>query len=42
MIAELMGEHTNGTIYNIAAWLTAIIVSAISLLLIGATIFGSK
>jgi len=39
---ELMGEHTNGTIYNIAAWLTTIIVSAISLLLIGATIFGSK
>src|SRR5207248_2193762 len=31
---ELMGEYTNGPIYNIAAWLTAIIVSALSLLFI--------
>ncbi len=39
---ELMGKHTNGAIYNAAAWLTTIIVSALSLLLIGTTIFGSK
>src|SRR5438270_9423725 len=31
---ELMGEYTNGPIYNLAAWLTAIIVSALSLLFI--------
>ncbi len=36
---DLMGTHTNGTVYNIAAWLTAIIVSALSLLLIVTTIF---
>ena len=28
---ELMGTHVNGTLYNIAAWLTAIIVTALSL-----------
>jgi NRAMP (natural resistance-associated macrophage protein)-like metal ion transporter len=31
---EVMGEYTNGTIYNIAAWLTAIIISALSLFFI--------
>lgn len=36
---ELMGEHRNGPIYNVAAWLTTIIVSALSLLLILATLF---
>ncbi len=36
---DLMGKHTNGTVYNIAAWLTAIVVSALSLLLIVTTIF---
>ncbi|MBV9209369.1 MAG: divalent metal cation transporter, partial [Acidobacteria bacterium] len=36
---ELMGEHRNGTVYNVAAWLTTVIVSALSLLLIAATIF---
>jgi Mn2+/Fe2+ NRAMP family transporter len=36
---ELMGEHVNGPVYNVAAWLTAIIVSALSLLLIVATLF---
>jgi Mn2+/Fe2+ NRAMP family transporter len=36
---DLMGTHTNGPIYNIAAWLTAIIVSALSLLLLLTTIF---
>lgn len=39
---ELMGRHTNGALYNAAAWLTTIIVSALSLLLIGTTIFGLK
>ncbi len=36
---DLMGAHTNGKLYNVAAWLTALIVSALSLLLIVATIF---
>ncbi|HVG35324.1 MAG TPA: divalent metal cation transporter, partial [Pyrinomonadaceae bacterium] len=36
---DLMGTHTNGPVYNIAAWLTAIIVSALSLLLILTMIF---
>jgi Mn2+/Fe2+ NRAMP family transporter len=36
---ELMGEHRNGAVYNVAAWLTTIIVSALSLLLILATLF---
>lgn len=35
---ELMGRHVNGPIYNIAAWLTTLIVSASSLLLIIVTI----
>lgn len=38
---EVMGEHTNRTAYNVAAWLTAIVVSALSLLLIITTIFPS-
>jgi NRAMP (natural resistance-associated macrophage protein)-like metal ion transporter len=36
---ELMGNHANGPIYNLAAWLTTGIVSFLSLLLIMATIF---
>ncbi|HEX8706914.1 MAG TPA: Nramp family divalent metal transporter [Pyrinomonadaceae bacterium] len=36
---EVMGEHRNGTIYNVAAWLTVVIVSGLSLLLIMTTIF---
>ena len=36
---ELMGSHVNGFLFNIAAWATALIVSASSLLLIGITIF---
>ncbi len=36
---ELMGNHINGTAYNIAAWLTTIIVSALSLLLILSMVF---
>ena len=35
---ELMGRHVNGPLYNIAAWTTAAIVSASSLLLIVVTI----
>ena len=36
---ELMGRRVNGPWYNLAAWATAIVVSASSLLLIGVTIF---
>ena len=36
---ELMGQHVNGPIYNIAAWLTAIVVTALSLLFILTTLF---
>ena len=36
---ELMGAYVNGLLYNIGAWLTAIIVTLLSLLLIMATLF---
>src|SRR5919199_1777971 len=36
---EVMGKHTNGPIYNIAAWLTAITISALSLFYIVTKIF---
>lgn len=36
---ELMGAHVNGSLYNLGAWLTAIIVTALSLLLILTTLF---
>jgi NRAMP (natural resistance-associated macrophage protein)-like metal ion transporter len=36
---ELMGSHVNGTLYNVAAWLTTIIVTALSILFIVMTIF---
>ena len=36
---ELMGTHVNGPLYNLAAWLTAIVVSALSILLIMVTLF---
>ena len=36
---ELMGQHTNGPLYNLGAWLTAILVSALSILLIIVTLF---
>lgn len=36
---ELMGKHVNGPIYNIAAWLTAILVTILSLLYILITVF---
>src|SRR5207253_6836894 len=38
---ELMGSHINGPIYNLGAWLTAIVVSVLSILLIVATLFPS-
>ncbi len=36
---ELMGSQVNGPLYNVAAWLTAIVVTALSLLYILMTIF---
>jgi NRAMP (natural resistance-associated macrophage protein)-like metal ion transporter len=36
---ELMGTHVNGRVYNIGAWLTAIIVTSLSLLLVLVTLF---
>jgi NRAMP (natural resistance-associated macrophage protein)-like metal ion transporter len=38
---ELMGAHVNRPLYNLGAWLTAIIVTALSLLLILTTLFPS-
>ncbi|HQU92890.1 MAG TPA: divalent metal cation transporter [Pyrinomonadaceae bacterium] len=37
---EIMGEHRNTTVFNILAWGIAIVVSFLSLLLIGKTIVG--
>ena len=36
---ELMGRYVNGPIYNIAAWLTAVVVTILSLLYILITLF---
>ncbi len=36
---ELMGKYVNGRLYNIAAWLTTIVVCSLSLLLIVISIF---
>ena len=36
---ELMGTHVNGPLYNVAAWLTTIVVCAISFLFIVVTLF---
>jgi NRAMP (natural resistance-associated macrophage protein)-like metal ion transporter len=36
---ELMGAHVNGRAYNMGAWLTAIIVTSLSLLLVLVTLF---
>ncbi|HYW69934.1 MAG TPA: divalent metal cation transporter [Pyrinomonadaceae bacterium] len=36
---ELMGTHVNGPVYNIAAWLTTIAVSVLSLLVVFSTLF---
>lgn len=37
---ELMGEHVNGPLYNAFAWGIAIVVSVLSLVLIGMTVVG--
>ena len=37
---EVMGRHVNGPLYNIAAWLTAIVVTVLSLLFIFNTLTG--
>jgi len=34
-----MGKYVNGPLYNIAAWLTALVVCSLSLLLIVISIF---
>ncbi|MFN2576115.1 MAG: Nramp family divalent metal transporter [Pyrinomonadaceae bacterium] len=36
---ELMGDHVNGPFYNIAAWLTTVIVSVLSVAVIVSTMF---
>ena len=36
---ELMGSYVNGPLYNVAAWLTAIVVTILSLLYIVTTLF---
>jgi len=36
---ELMGAHVNGPLYNTGAWLTGVIVTSLSLLLIVVTFF---
>lgn len=36
---ELMGQHVNGPLYNAAAWITAMVVTCLSLLLILAQLF---
>jgi NRAMP (natural resistance-associated macrophage protein)-like metal ion transporter len=36
---EIMGTHVNGRLYNLAAWLTTLVVSALSVLLILTSIF---
>lgn len=36
---DLMGDYVNGTFYNIIAWLATIIISSLSLLLFGLTLF---
>ncbi len=36
---ELMGAYVNGRVYNLGAWLTAIIVTSLSLLLVLVTLF---
>jgi len=36
---ELMGSHVNGRLYNLAAWLTAILVTLLSLLFILTSLF---
>ena len=37
---NLMGDNVNGAVYNVLAWLTVLVVSGLSLLLVGKTLFG--
>ena len=37
---DLMGQHTNGTAMNAAAWVTVIVTSGLSLYLAAAVFFG--
>jgi len=37
---QLMGDYANGPVYNVTAWLTALVVSVLSLLLVARTLFG--
>ena len=37
---KLMGEYANGAVYNVLAWLTVVIVSTLSLVLVAKTVFG--
>jgi Mn2+/Fe2+ NRAMP family transporter len=39
---ELMGSHVNGPLYNLGAWLTAIVVTFLSLLFILVALFPSR
>ncbi|HEY0083528.1 MAG TPA: divalent metal cation transporter, partial [Pyrinomonadaceae bacterium] len=39
---KLMGEYANGAVYNVLAWLTVFIVSALSLVLVARTLFGGE
>jgi Mn2+/Fe2+ NRAMP family transporter len=36
---DLMGKHKNGPLYNVLAWLTAVLVSALSIFFIITKIF---
>jgi Mn2+/Fe2+ NRAMP family transporter len=36
---DLMGDHTNSRVYNVASWLTVVVVSALSLLFIVSRLF---
>jgi len=36
---DLMGSHVNGRLYNIAAWLTTVLVSLLSIMVILTTFF---
>ncbi|HYO99426.1 MAG TPA: Nramp family divalent metal transporter [Pyrinomonadaceae bacterium] len=39
---KLMGDNANGAVYNVLAWLTVLVVSGLSLLLVGKTLFGGE
>jgi Mn2+/Fe2+ NRAMP family transporter len=39
--SEVMGEHTNGHVYNVLAWITVVVVAALSLLMVATTVLPS-